>query len=239
MSTATLNELKRALGERERLENAFKQNVINRINAILQGLRDCPAPPPGSPAAAALDLTRVQLDAFINELTHPTNLTDAEAQRIANTVDRNDLRRVGGPTRSLPARVPIAPGSTGSTGPTGPAAPASSWWSFGRAAPAPAPVAPRAVPRGSIYDDVDDEVAGPGWNPDWYRDPRESSSSRSSTPSWLDPRDSRSSRSLPPFAPRPAGPEWLNDPAFGGPPRGARGGWKSPRKRKPRGTKKI
>lgn len=142
MSTATLDELKRAIGERVRLENAFKQNVIDRITVILQGLRDCPAPPPGSPAAAALDLTRSQLDAFINELTHPTNLTDAEAQRIANTVNRDDLRRVGGPTKALPSAGPTVP------------APAPSWFSFGRRpAPVPAPVPVPAPTRSSIYGD--------------------------------------------------------------------------------------
>ena len=209
MSEVTLNELRRALEERTRLENAFKQNVINRINAILQGLRDCPEPPPGSPAAAALDLTRRQLDDFITELTNPTNLTDEEAQRIANTVDRNDLRRVGGPTRALPARVPNA-------GPAAPG-PGPSWWPFGRAAPA-APAAPRAAPspRGSIYEDLDDEP--PSWNPAWARDPRvPRASSRPSTAPWYGPTQ----------------PDWVNGPIR------RDGGWKSPRKRKPRGTKKY
>ena len=212
MSTATLDELKRALGERVRLENAFKQNVIDRITVILQGLRDCPAPPPGSPAAAALDLTRTQLDAFINELTHPTNLTDAEAQRIANTVNRDDLRRVGGPTKALPTRAPTGPGPA-APGPAGP-----SWWPFGRAAPAPLG-APRAapLPRGSIYeDDLDDDPRNPSWLRD-PNDPRVSSSRGSSS----QPFDSRY--------------PWL-DPTYG---RVSRGGWKSPRKRKPRGTKKY
>jgi hypothetical protein len=172
MSEVTLDELRRSLGERRRLEEAFKQNVINRITAILQGLRDCPAPPPGSPAAAALDLTRKQLDAFINELTHPDNLTDAEAQRIANTVNRDDLRRVGGPTRALP-RVGPAPGSA--------PAPAS-WFSFGRR-PATAPAA-APLRRSSVYsdDDLDDESSS--GTPSWLRDPRGPPSRPSITAPW-------------------------------------------------------
>ena len=223
MSTATLDELRRSLVERRRLEEAFKQNVINRIAAILQGLRDCPAPPPGSPAAAALDLTRTQLDAFINELTHPDNLTDAEALRIANTVNRDDLRRIGGPTRSLP-RVGPAPGSA-------PAPAASSWSLFG-SRPAPAPV---AVPlrRPSVYDldELDESESG---TPSWLRDPRVTSSRPSTSPAWLrDPRlpPSRPSTSPPWYG--PSQPEWVTGPIR------RDGGWKSPRKRKPRGTKKI
>jgi len=235
MSTVTLDELRRSLVERRRLEEAFKQNVINRITAILQGLRDCPAPPPGSPAAAALDLTRTQLDAFINELTHPDNLTDAEASRIANTVNRDDLRRIGGPTRALP-RV----------GPPGSAPTPSSWSLFGKPS-APAPVI-SPLRRSSVYSDGLDEFdESESGTPAWAREPRVPPSRPSTTPDWL--RDPR-------VPPRPSTtPDWLRDPRI--PPRPStspswygpaepewvrgprRGGWKSPRKRKPRGTKKY
>ena len=212
MSTVTLDELRRSLGERRRLEEEFKQKIINRIAAILQGLRDCPAPPPGSPAAAALDLTRTQLDAFINDLTHPTNLTDAEAQRIANTVNRDDLRRIGGPTRALP-----------SVGPPGSAPAPSSWSLFGKPS-APAPVI-SPLRRSSVYSDgLDESESG---TPAWAREPR-GTPRPSTSPDWLrDPRVPRPSTSPSWYAE----PEWVNGPR--------KGGWKSPRKRKPRGTKKI
>jgi len=217
MSTATLDELRRALVERRRLEEAFKQNVINRITAILQGLRDCPAPPPGSPAAAALDLTRAQLDAFINELTHPDNLTDAEAQRIASTVDRADLRRVGGPTRQLPPAGPV------SAPPPYPGRAPTSWFPWSRpAAPAPAPLGNRPstgtelTRRPTIYGDDDDDLY------DSLGSRGSSYSSALSQPDWL--RDVGG----------PLRGERRN--TIWSPPRG---GWKSPRKRKPRGTKKY
>jgi len=157
-------QLNAALQTRIRLEEAFKQNVIDRINVILRSLRDCPRDGLTPAASSALDLTQRQLDDFIRELTNPTNLTDAEAQRIASTVDRDDLRRIGGPTSALP-RVGSVPGPTGPTG--------SSWWPFGKPAPAPAPAAlaptelksydelyPRGSDyRGSIFDDPDDPDA--------------------------------------------------------------------------------
>ena len=117
--SATLIELRGALTERTRLEDAFKQNVINKISTILNRLELCNVPA-GTPAANALDLTRDELARFIDELRRADNLNDAAAINLVNDAvgQRRDLRRVTGAPNAQPQ--------------------SRGWWQiFSRSAPAP------------------------------------------------------------------------------------------------------
>jgi hypothetical protein len=107
----TINDLQTAISDRIRLENRFKQSITNKLVHILRTLQDCPPLPPGTPAANALTITRDQLDAFIRELQNDTNINEAAAIEIANTMNRQDLRRTGGPigNNSVPSAQPLIP----------------------------------------------------------------------------------------------------------------------------------
>jgi len=107
----TINDLQTAIRDRIQLENRFKQSITNKLVHILRTLQDCPPLPPGTPAANALTITRDQLDAFIRELQNDTNINEAAAIEIANTMNRQDLKRTGGPigNNSVPSARPLIP----------------------------------------------------------------------------------------------------------------------------------
>ncbi len=104
MSVApVVNQLRDALRERTRLENDFKTKILNRINAILEGLRDCdPATLPPA-AAGVLNIAIGDLNEIVREIRNPINMTDAHVEQIVEPLER---RRRNETLRLLPRGRP-------------------------------------------------------------------------------------------------------------------------------------
>jgi hypothetical protein len=116
-------QLNAALQVRIQRENAFKQEIIDKINAIIGRLAACNRSSSGPAIGNQLDLTQDELRQLIRSIQDTTNINGAESTRIANTVQRPDLRREPG------AAVPSARSGWGIFGNS---SPPSSPWGDGR-----------------------------------------------------------------------------------------------------------
>lgn len=105
MSVApVVNQLRDALRERTRLEDDFKLKILNRINAILEGLNECDRGSLPPAAAGVLNIAIGDLNDIVREIRNPVNMTDANVEEIVEPLER---RRRNNTVRLLPAGRPV------------------------------------------------------------------------------------------------------------------------------------
>ena len=159
MSVApVIDQLRLALTERTRLENNFKTKILNRINAILEGLNDCDQESLPPAAAGTLNIAIRDLNGIISEIRNPVNMTDAHVEEIVEPLER---RRRNNTVRLLPAGRPVdgarplsdPPPASALTGPTSP------FGSLFSRFTAPATPAPTVSPMRDrvLYDALEDD----------------------------------------------------------------------------------
>jgi hypothetical protein len=163
-----IDQLRAALRERTRLEDDFKLKILNRINAILEGLNECDRGSLPPAAAGVLNIAIGDLNDIVREIRNPVNMTDANVEEIVEPLER---RRRNNTVRLLPAgrpvdgQRPLAPASSpsGSRSPFSIGSP-SSWFSRPSA---PAETSPETRRSSSVIrngprrlidgDDLDDD----------------------------------------------------------------------------------
>jgi hypothetical protein len=109
---SVLAQLTAAVQVRVQRELAFKEEIVNKINAIIARLAVCDA------SAGQLDLTQEQLDQVLASIQDTRILDDAESTRISNLI--SNLRKDPVPARS-PGFLGALGNLFGSAPPTAPA----------------------------------------------------------------------------------------------------------------------
>jgi hypothetical protein len=125
MSVApVIDQLTAALTERTRLENNFKTKILNRINAILQGLENCDRASLPPAAAGALNIAIEDLNKIVRQIRTPDNMTDAHVEEIVEPLERrrrnNTLRLLPGTTIDGVRPLSNPPPASALTGPRSP-----------------------------------------------------------------------------------------------------------------------
>jgi uncharacterized coiled-coil protein SlyX len=129
------DELNAAVTRRIEKEIAFKEDIIRKINAIIDGLAYCDP----TNAASTLDLSQNQLREVIEKLNNTDDIFgEGESRRIADTLNGRNLRRGLEPVPAVPGAIPSAvPAAVAAPGVPGTAA--KTYAQAVRRVPPPAP----------------------------------------------------------------------------------------------------